>query len=58
MADVSITIRKNTGGSDTTIMVTGQINDTDLDPITTQLTQLLYTSANTASTVTPAPAAV
>lgn len=56
MADVSITIRKTVDGSDTTIMVNGRIDDSALDPITNQLTQLLYTSANTP--VAPAPAVV
>lgn len=57
MADVSITIRKTVDGSDTTIMVNGRIDDSDLDPITNQLTQLLYTSANTPVPAAPAPTA-
>lgn len=41
MADVTITIRKNVNGVDSTIMVSGQVDDSALSPFTVQLSSLL-----------------
>ena len=56
MADVSITIRKSTpGSSDTSISVTGTVSDAEIEPITLQLTSLLYSAANSPSASGTAP---
>lgn len=55
MADVSITIRKSVPGSDTSINVTGSIDNAAIEPITAQLTSLLYAAANSPSASGTAP---
>ena len=49
MADVTITIRKSTAGADTTIMVSGSVDDTSLAPFTSQLSDLLSAAAHSPS---------
>jgi hypothetical protein len=54
MADVSITIRKSGVGGDTTIIVSGIVDDAALQPFTNQLSTLLSATANSASSTPPA----
>lgn len=59
MASISITIRKFDGASESTIMVSGDVSDASLEPVTTQIASLLGNTVSSAiSTPTPAPAAV
>jgi hypothetical protein len=52
MADVSITIRKNDGGSDTSIILNGSVDDAALEPVLNKISNLLSASMTASAPTT------